>query len=352
MHMTKRQALIGAVVSLVAVLACAFLMKQPPAASMKYGAVQPLQFGLDLSDASTLQKQIVVGLEQEPLPALDAGNYGALTWQDSGSWALAAASGGGGSPDVGMLLSQTRLQYWSGSLGQISGETPGLNCLLAIGNSNVQPQDAVTLLGSSSRGFNYSGGAGPYFLGSNALPTNQETGFVLRGNAAGIGGFTLWTRFGIDMINPTPLVYAFAGMIDSLGGGGGLPLTSTDFTTQTTVAVAGCGFTQTVSGGVFVNNWQIISCGGAGKTVTDSGVAIVAGDLMELQLIALPDASSIAWTLKDLTAATSGTGSITTNLPSRTNPLSWQSGMTIQSSGSGGGGNAWSTVRYALESNY
>jgi hypothetical protein len=252
------------------------------------------------------------------------------------------------SPDVGELLSQTRVQYWSGSLGTISGETPGLNCLLSIGNSNVQPQDATTLLGSSSRGFAYSGSGGPVWLGSYLI-TSNDTGAVLRGNAAGIGGFTLTTRFGIDFVDPSPTVYAFVGMLDMTQVS---TATNIDWTTQTTVQAVGAGFTLTASGGAFTGNWKIISCDGAAVTVADSGIPIVTGNLIELELVATPDASSIAWTLNDLTANTTASGTITTHLPAKTLPLAWQSGMTVHSGGGGGSGSVWSTVRYTLESSY
>jgi hypothetical protein len=341
------RAVAASIFALFVALAAAVHFTSSAPVPVHMGAIEPINWNLDISDASTLQKQIIVGLEQEPLPALDAGNFGALTWQDSGVWGLVPAAGGG-SVDLGTLLAATRVQYWSGSLGAVSGETPGLNCLLSIGNSNVQPQDAITILGSSSRGFAYSAGAGPYFLGSYLI-TSNATGDVLRGNAAGIGGFKLWTRFGIDTLNPTPLIYAFAGMIDqtqlSLIG-------SVDFTTQTSVQAVGCASTQTASGGALAGNWKIVSCDGSATTSTDSGLPITVGHLYELQLVAAPDAASITWTLLDITASTSTTGSDSTHLPAKTMPLGWTQGMTVQSGGSGGTGNVWSTVRYMLESNY
>lgn len=255
--------------------------------------------------------------------------------------------------DIGQSMSQVRLQYWSGNAEPVAGPAvAGMNCLLVIGSSNIgQVQSTTNLLESCTRGYAYYTGAGSNFLGS--FDAAGQTGsyplsYVIRGNAAGIGGFTLTTRFGIDQISTSPTLYCFVGLQDRTASGG-FPQTDFDFTTQTTYQVVGCGFTQTVSGGVFTGNWQIISCNGSATTVTDSGVPLVAGNLIELQLVAAPSASSITWTLKDISAATSGTGSITTHLPLVATQLAWLAGMQVHSGG--GTANVFSTVRYTMESN-
>jgi hypothetical protein len=279
---------------------------------------------------------------------LPAGTLGQFLETQGGAanplWATPSAS-----VDIGSALAATHVEYWSGSLGQFSGEYPGANCFLNIAHVNAGVnQDGTTILGSSARGYGYTSSAGPTWIGSYKIAT-PGTGWALRGNAAGIGGFTLITRFGIDMITTTPTIWAFVGMMDAT------QLTSApsfDWTTQTSIQAVGAAISEVVSGGAFATNWKIVSCDGGATTSTDSGLPIIVNDLYELTLVAAPDASSITWTLKDLTAATSATGSITTHLPAKTMPLGWQSGMQIHSGGGGSPGNVWSTVRYMLESNF
>jgi hypothetical protein len=257
---------------------------------------------------------------------------------------------------VAQALSQTRFQYWSGVPATTGGGVAfGANCLLVIGSTNLGTyQSATNLLGSCSRGTAFSAGAGPVWLGSydfSAATGTYKDSFVLRGAAPGIGGFTLATRFGIEQVSATPTLRCFVGLIDASGGGGGLPQQDIDFTTQTTLQVVGIAFTQTVVGGVLVGNWKIVSCNGAAVTSTDSGVPLMAGNLVELVLTALPNAATIAWTINDLSANTSTSGVIAATLPANTLALAWQAGMEIHSGG-GDIGNIFSTVRYTMDSNF
>lgn len=259
-------------------------------------------------------------------------------------------------PNVPALLSQTRFQYWSGVPATTgSGISFGSNCLLVIGSSNLGVyQSATNLLQSCSRGTAETGSAGPAWLGSydySAATGSYKNSFVLRGAAPGIGGFTHTTRFGIEEISATPTLQCFVGLMDASGGGGGLPQSgSIDWTTQTTLQVVGIAFTEVVSGGALTGNWKIVSCNGAAVTSTDSGVPLVAGNLVELILVALPDAATIAWTINDLTAATTTSGTISTTLPANTLALAWQAGMNVETGG--GLTNVFSTVRYTMDSNY
>ncbi len=247
-----------------------------------------------------------------------------------------------------------RVQYWSGVPATTgAGVSFGSNCLLVIGDTNVGTyQSGTSLLGSCSRGTAFSSAAGPVWLGSydfSAATGSYKTSFVLRGAAPGIGGFSLATRFGIELISATPSLQAFVGLIDASGGGGGLPQTAIDFTTQTTLQCVGIAFTQNLAAGPLAN-WKIVSCNGAAVTVTDSGVPIVVGNLVELLLVALPDAATIAWTINDLTASTSTSGVIAATLPASTLALAWQAGLEIVSGGSAAG-NTFATVRYTMTSN-
>jgi hypothetical protein len=260
------------------------------------------------------------------------------------------------SVNVPQALSQTRFQYWSGVPATTgSGVSFGSNCLLVIGSSNLGVyQSATNLLQSCSRGTDQTTGAGPVWLGSydfSAGTGSYKESFVLRGAAAGIGGFTHTTRFGIEEVSATPTLQCFVGLMDASGGGGGLPQNgSVDWTTQTTLQVVGIAFTQNLAVSGF-GNYKIVSCNGVTTTDTDSGVPIVVGNLVELILVALPNAATIAWTINDLTATTTTSGVITTSLPVNTLALAWQAGMNVEV-GNAGSPNVFSTVRYTMDSNF
>jgi len=262
------------------------------------------------------------------------------------------------SVNVPQALSQTRFQYWSGVPISLGGETFGSNCALLIGSTNLGVyQSATNLLQSCSRG-TASNSSATGWVGSSDASANTgsyKNSFVLRGAAPGIGGFTHTTRFGIETVSagPTPpTLQGFVGLIDASGGGGGLPQTAPNFITQTTLQVVGIAFTQNLAVSGF-GNWQIVSCNGAVVTATDSGVPIVVGNLVELILVALPNAATIAWTINDLTAATSTSGVIAATLPANTLALAWQAGMDVVANGSATPNpNTFSTVRYTMDSNY
>lgn len=299
---------------------------------------------------------VYVGPEWEPegQAALVSGSFALMTAPELAAVAAALPASAPSGAQVAKAMSQTRYQYWSGVPYNVSGITFGANCALIIGDSNLGVyQSATNLLQSCSRGTANTNTGGPAWLGSydaSASTGSYKTSFVLRGAAPGLGGFTLSTRFGIEAISATPTLYCFVGLMDASGGGGALPQQNIDFTTQTTLQVVGIGFTQTVVGGVFTGNWQIISCNGAAVTVTDSGLPLVAGNLVESILVALPDAATIAWTINDLSAATTASGVISATLPVNTLALAWQAGMEVHSGG--GVTNTFSTVRYTMDSNY
>src|SRR5271154_3879440 len=161
--------------------------------------------------------------------------------------------------NIGELTSQTRLQYWSGQPAVDASFSIGSNCILVIGSNNLGVyQSATNLLQSCSRGTANTNVASGTWLGSydgSAATGSYKNSFVLRGAAAGIGGFTLWTRFGIESVSPSPLLQCFVGLIDASGGGGGLPQQTPDFTTQTTLQVVGIAFTKNLAVGG-LGNWQ------------------------------------------------------------------------------------------------
>jgi hypothetical protein len=315
------------------------------------GAVVALEGDvIGTSDDNTVVKWEGVPLDPATMASPGIGDVPIFNGTDWEAQALPAPSGAA----VASALSQTRVQYWSGVSFSEAGISYGANCALVISQTNLGIyQSGTNLLQSCSRGTANTSSAGPAWLGSydaSAGTGSNKTSFVLRGAAPGIGGFTLATRFGIEEISATPTLRCFVGLIDASGGGGGLPQQDFDFTTQTALAVVGIAFTETVVGGVLAGNWKIVSCNGAAVTSTDSGVPLVVGNLVELILVALPDAATIAWTINDLTAATSTSGTIALTLPPNTLALAWQAGMEVHSGG--GATNTFSTVRYMMDSNY
>lgn len=305
------------------------------------------------SNANTVGKWENIPLDPSTMGAPGVGSVPVFNGTNWEAESLPAPSGAA----VSSALSQTRYQYWSG-VPVLDGSgvyAIGANCALVIGHNNLGSyQSATNLLQSCSRGTANTNAAGPAWIGSydgSAATGTYKTSFVLRGAAAGIGGFTHTTRFGIESVSATPLLQCFVGLMDASGGGAGLPQNgSIDWTTQTTLQVVGIAFTETVVGGVLAGNWKIVSCNGAAVTTTDSGVPLVAGNLVELALTALPDAATIAWTINDLTAATTHSGVIAATLPANTLALAWQAGMNVASGG--GASNTFSTVRYTMDSNF
>lgn len=74
-------------------------------------------------------------------------------------------------------------------------------------------------------------------------------------------------------------------------------------------------------------NWQfVVNDGGATATTTDTGIAFTVGNVYEMWITCVAGATSIGWEIRDLTAATSASGSVGTDLPGSTTaiyPGSW-----------------------------
>src|SRR5271155_3798666 len=69
--------------------------------------------------------------------------------------------------NLGQLISQTRLQYWSGQPAIDASFSIGANCILVIGSNNLGVyQSATNLLQSCSRGTANTNVAGGTWLGS------------------------------------------------------------------------------------------------------------------------------------------------------------------------------------------
>lgn len=258
-------------------------------------------------------------------------------------WATA-----GGSSDIGALLSQTRVEQWIASYNGY-GSVGSTNAVLSFSNflsNNSQPSTSTppsSPLNSTPRAVCLTGSSATYIGGYSA--SNYTTAWL--GNAAGLGGFTLWARFGLEQA-PTggslTQQYGFVGLLNVKGFS--LPDVS-DFTVQTSVDCVGIGFSGSYDSSTYTGNFQIISCNASAVTVTDSGVPLVSGDEYELKLVATANASTIAWTIVDITANTTTSGTITLTLPRNTIFLNFQAGEYMPGSTSGDA--YFSLVRYTLE---
>lgn len=274
--------------------------------------------------------------------------------------------------DIGGLLSQKRIQYWSGGhsfafgnpneTGTLQGAAGFLNCNLYIGGSgffidNIKegvPQNPNNLLSSTPRcasDINYlSFGES---LGS--WDFSDYCGLIWRGNSTDLGGFKHLTRFGIDQLSsatsPTTLS-TFIGLHDGysyLNFEANMPQI-VDFTTQTTLNTIGIGWTQDISSGI-TGNWQVISStAGNSPTLINSGLPITIGDVIELVLVAEPNDTQITYQIKNISQNIIVNGIISSNLPSNTVFLAWQATITALDNFPTTG--IFSTIRYYMESNY
>ena len=207
-------------------------------------------------------------------------------------------------PGVGISpQSINRFEYWGGTTNGGSPILSGfMNCILNNGGSVAPPQPTSTSLLKSTKRATFQAAAG----GGGNVCGVFDGSFLLtvwRGNAAGLGGFNLRLRFGFESAGSGALHRMLAGLIAQSGIAG-----AADWTTQTTIASIGVGFTQTPAPN-FTGNWQLIHSVGDGvtaPTVTDLGasVPVNATDLMQLDLTCASNAASVAYTLTNLSKET------------------------------------------------
>jgi hypothetical protein len=226
-------------------------------------------------------------------------------------WGTTPSSGFGISP-----ASINRFEYWGGTTNGATILEGFMNCFLGgAGVANPPAPTSTSLLKSTKRcAFQAAAGGG-----GNTCGVYDGTGLltVWRGNAAGLGGFNLRLRFGFESAGSGALHRMLAGLIAQSG-----IAAPADWTTQLGIASIGVGFTQTPAPN-FAGNWQLIHSVGDGATpptVTDLGATmpVNATDLMQLDLVAAPNAASVAYTLTNLSTGAVVTGTVNANMPSPT----------------------------------
>jgi len=240
-------------------------------------------------------------------------------------WGTTPSSGiGGVSPQT-----FNRFEYWGGQTNGATTLEGFLNCYLTGSSTANQPQPtSASLLKSTKRSiFTSTAAATMGIFDGTGLMT------VWRGNAAGLGGFSLRLKFGFEATSSGALHNMFAGLVSQSGSGAAF-----NPTTQTTLATLGVGFSQTPAPN-FAGNYKIISSVGDGSTaptVTDLGAAVPVDitSLYQLDLVAAPDAASVAYTLTNLSTGGSATGTVSTNFPASTKFLAMWCACAIGSGGS------------------
>ena len=187
----KRITIIVLVTWLLALVACSLATGNPetpknatPDGSF-FGAVEPVQWGGDLSDASTLQAQYIN-------VARDAGQTGALEW-DGSSWYLGTA-GGGVSPGAEgqyLLTNDAGTTAWVYPFGDVDASVTHPGDLTVIGLQGNPVSPASPTVGNTlgwdggswgPAALNLAGGSG-YVTG--ALPTANQVSQSMGGDIVG-----------------------------------------------------------------------------------------------------------------------------------------------------------------------
>jgi hypothetical protein len=173
----------------------------------------------------------------------------------------------------------------------------------------VNPALATTNLLTSTYRSVTTGSAGA----GNAANVRCNEAIVWRGNAAGLGGFRVRCRFASE----TALAQqrGFVGLCASIGAV--IP------NGQPSAFVNVCGFSYDSA----ATNWSTITNDNAGTATTNSlgaGYPVDATTLYEMTLVASPNASTIDWTIANLSSGASTSGSFTTDLPVSTTFLTFQ----------------------------
>lgn len=138
--------------------------------------------------------------------------------------------------------------------------------------------------------------------------------YAWRGDASGRGGFKYVARFAVVSSGGSSVWLHHHGLGVFPGSPG-----YTDHLTDHSVPRVTLTQTYTTSSGAIPNGtkWKVSECNGSANTITDTGIAIVHGNLVEFILFCAPH-GTVTWTLNDVTAGLTASGSCTTTPPSTT----------------------------------
>ncbi len=132
------------------------------------------------------------------------------------------------------------------------------------------------------------------------------------GNAAGLGGFLFFARFGLEFIGVGGGTYNILVGLSALNAALSLTLATGQSSAQNNTIALGNDTTDI--------RWQVITRGTT-ATKTDTGITITPGQILDLYIHSAPNSSSVKFYIKDGSTGadlyTSPTP-ITTNLPANT----------------------------------
>lgn len=161
-----------------------------------------------------------------------------------------------------------------------------------------------------------------------------------RGNAAGLGGFFVVARFGIESLGTGNRM--FVGLTDTAN----TAPTNIDPTTSTTPGKIGMAINTNTG------NWNIVHniTGTAPTVITlSASFPVNTTDLLELVLFAAPNSATVGYRVTNLSNGTQTSGTISTNLPSSTTFMGRTIWMTNNATA---GTRSWSCSRFGLETDY
>lgn len=139
--------------------------------------------------------------------------------------------------------------------------------------------------------------------------------YIWRGDASGRGGFKSASRFAIVSSGNSSQWYHHHG-IGNFAGSPGFVDYTTDHAVVRIMLVQ--SYTATAAGAVPAGtNWKVSECNGTTNTLTDTGISVIHGNLIEF-LIYCPSNGTVGWTLNDLSANTTASGTCTTSPPPTT----------------------------------
>ncbi len=225
-----------------------------------------------------------------------------------------------------------RFEYWGGTTNGATLLEGFCNCFLGQAGAGISTVVTAGSLLTSTKRAKFTAPAGS---GAVTLGTLDATGLlnVWRGSTPGLGGFTMRLRFGFEAAATGAPTQMLAGLISQSGTSG-----AQNWTTQLTFASIGVGFSQTPVGGAFAGNWKLITSIGNGvtpPTVLDLGPTLPVNttSLMQLDLVAAPNAPSITYTLTDLSTGNFVTGVAVANIPLPTQFLAMWCAASIGNGG-------------------
>jgi hypothetical protein len=176
-----------------------------------------------------------------------------------------------------------------------TGASPTAPTIPALATTNLRTSTYRSIISTGA-----TAGALAYIRGNQLI--------FWRGNAAGVGGFTVIHRFALETLQTGMRV--FAGIVD-------VAANPTNIDPTTATAPGGIGLAINASTG----NWKIVNnITGTARTSADLGASFPVNntDLMELVIFSAQNGSAVGYRVTNLSTAAVTSGSLSTNIPANT----------------------------------